>query len=117
MSVLTGEAVGGLRGVEVGHKAEKVALDGERGAEHGGVDGCGEPITCVPGLEESFGPLPEQLEDLRSVQEAVPAVENEFLLGVAPARERVRPCSASVEVEKLRASVDHRAIAVSGSER
>ena len=113
---LAGALVGGLGAVEVADQAEEVALDGVGGGEGGGVDGCGEPIAGVSGLDEGFGPRPEQLEDLGAVQEAVAAVEHELLLGVAPADERLRPRSASAEVEQLRAGVDHRAVGVTGGQ-
>ena len=54
----------------------------------GRVDGRGQAIAGVPGLDERLGPRPEQAEDLGAVQEAVAAVEHELLLGVAPAGER-----------------------------
>ena len=62
------------------------------------------------------GHAAEQLEDLGAVQEAVAAVEHELLLGVAPADERLRPRSASAEVEQLRAGVDHGAVGVTGGQ-
>ena len=80
------------------------------------MDGCGEPIAGVSGLDEGFGPRAEQLEDLGAVQEAVAAVEHELLLGVAPAGERLRPGSASAEVEQLRAGVDDGAVGVTGGQ-
>ena len=85
-------------------------------ARAAGVDGCGEPIAGVSGLDEGFGPRPEQPEDLGAVQEAVAPVEHELLLGVAPSDERVGPRSAAAEVEELRAGVDHRAVRIAGRE-
>ncbi len=98
-AVLAGALVGGVGAGEVADEAEEVALDGVGGGEGGGMDGCGEPIAGVSGLDESFRPGSEQLEDLGAVQEAVATVEHELLLGVAPARHRFRPRRAATEVE------------------
>ena len=98
-------------------QAKEVALDHRGGAERHGVDGFGQALARAPGLVERLGPAPEEADHLGAVEEAVAAVEHELLLGGAPPRERVGPGAAALEVEELRAGVDHRAVGVAGRQR
>ncbi len=57
-----------------------------------------------------------QLHDLRPVDEALPAVEDELGLGVAPLGQGGRPLLGPADVEQLVASRDNRAVGVAHSD-
>ncbi len=115
VAVFAGVKIRSLRRIEVADEAQQIALDRERSTERRRVDGCSEPIARVPRLHKRFGPRTEQLEDLGAVKKAMTAVQDELLLRVTPADERVGPGSAAFEVEELRAGIDHGAVRVAGS--
>ncbi len=114
---LVGASIRRLGAVEVADEAKEIAFDHACAGERSRVDGRGQPIAGASRFDECLGPRSLQFQHLRSMEEAVAAVEDELLLGVAPARERFGPRMAPGQVEEFRARVDHRAVRVTGHER
>ena len=111
--VRVGASVGGLGRVEVAEEAQKIRLKTQCRAEDR-RDGIGEPAARVACRFEAVAPSAEYTKHLRRMHEAVPAIQDELLMQVAPLLHRRCPGPAPDYLGQLGARVDDRAVRVTG---
>ena len=81
------------------------------------VERVGEALGRVLGLDDRGRPVAVGLEQLGSVDEALPAVGNEVRLRGAPLVEGLGPLGGAAQLEDVDTRLDHRAVDDAGRDR